>query len=67
MMAFIALWNENFMFFVRSYLISTLRSQVKSLLKVRSIASAELPARSRIFMWLKVRCMFVLNDHDCGR
>ena len=55
------------MFFVRSYLKSKFLSHVKSLEKVKSISAPAVAVRSRIFMWLKVRCIFVLNAHDCGR
>ena len=69
MIAFMADWKLNFMFFVKSYLISTFLSHVKSLLKVRSEAVSPVPVfvKSRIFRWLKVRCMLVLKAHDCGR
>ena len=67
MFAFIAVWSENLMFFVRSYLISTRRFHMKSFEYVRSMSLVFSDEKSRIFRWLNVRCMSVENDHDCGR
>ena len=67
-MEFIAVWNENFRFLLRSYLKSKFLLHVKSLLKVISmLLSVASVLKSRIFICEKVRCIAVLNDHDCGR
>ena len=64
-----AVWNENFRFLDRSYLKSKFRLQVKSFEKVISILFSSAPPvlKSRIFICEKLRCMAVLNAHDCGR